>query len=135
VPCHIYLLQRQFYADLIELHVFRDTEEVVGQPRPGYKVVAWVEKDTAGNWPRWAQEAVECRAARRRAGAPRERVCEEDGLYKGPALLYRAEQACRFNFTGVAAPVKTSWWPQKDTSSFLRSPWCCGVSRVSARWC
>jgi hypothetical protein len=93
-----------FFADVVELHVFRNTEEVV--PPPGYEVIARVEKDAAGNWPRWVQEAVERRAARRRAGAAlpfgRERVCEKDGLYKGPVLLYPAEAACGFSFTGVA---------------------------------
>jgi hypothetical protein len=98
-PRRIYALRRRIYADLIELHVFRNTEEVV--PPPGYEVVARVERDAAGNWPRWAQEAVERRTARRRGGAPPERVFEEDGLYKGSVLLYRAEQACGFNFTGV----------------------------------
>jgi hypothetical protein len=98
-PRRIYALRRRFYADLIELHVFRNTEEVVLPP--GYEVVARVERDAMGNWPRWAQETVERRAARRRAGAPPERVCEEDGLYKGPVLLYCAEQTCGFNFSGV----------------------------------
>jgi hypothetical protein len=99
----IYALRRRFFADVIELHVFRSTEAVV--PPPGYKVVAQVERDAAGNWPRWAQEAVERRAARRRPGAgipfgPR-RISHENGLYIGPVLLYRAEEAGGFNFTGV----------------------------------
>jgi hypothetical protein len=64
---HIYALRRRFFADVIELHVFRSTEAVILPP--DYEVVARVEKDAAGNWPRWAQEAVERRAARRRPGA------------------------------------------------------------------
>jgi hypothetical protein len=105
VTRHIYALRRQFFADSIELHVFRSTEEVI--PPPAYEVVARVERDAAGNWPRWAQEAVERHAARRRPGARLPfgpgRLCEENGLYKGPVLLYRAEQACGFNFTGITA--------------------------------
>jgi hypothetical protein len=135
-PRHIYALRRRFFADVIELHVFCDTEEVV--PPPGYEVVARVERDAAGNWPRWAQEAVERRAARRRAGAAipfgRERVCREDGLYKGPVLMYRAQQPCGFNFTGVGVrPGDQPIAGQKATSSSPRSPWCCGVRHRSAR--
>jgi hypothetical protein len=47
---HIYALRRRFFADVIELHVFRSTEAVI--PPPGYEVVARVERDAAGNWPR-----------------------------------------------------------------------------------
>jgi hypothetical protein len=47
---HIYALRRRFFADVIELHVFRSTEAVV--PPPGYEVVARVERDAAGNCPR-----------------------------------------------------------------------------------
>jgi hypothetical protein len=87
------------------LHVFRSTEAII--PPPGYEVVARVEKDAAGNWPGWAQEAVERRAARRRLGAGIPfglgRISYENGLYMGPELLYRAEEGGRFNFTGVAA--------------------------------
>jgi hypothetical protein len=105
VTRHIYALRRRLFADSIELHVFRSTKEVI--PLPRYEVLARVERDAAGNWPRWAQEAVERDAARRRPGAGLPfgpgRPCEENGLYKGPVLLYRAEQACGFNFTGVAA--------------------------------
>jgi hypothetical protein len=104
---HIYALRRRFFADVIELHVFCSTEAVV--PPPGYEVVARVERDAAGNWPRWAQEAVERRAARRRPGAGIPfgpgRISHENGLYMGPVLLYRAEEAGGFNFTGVAV------WP------------------------
>jgi hypothetical protein len=49
---HIYALRRRFFTDVIELHVFRSIEAVV--PPPGYEVVAQVERDAAGNWPRWA---------------------------------------------------------------------------------
>jgi hypothetical protein len=102
---HIYALRRRFFADVIELHVFRSTEAVI--PPPGYEVVARVERDAAGNWPRWAQEAVERCAARRRPGAGIPfgpgRISQEHGLYMGPVLLYRAEEAGGFNFTGVAA--------------------------------
>jgi site-specific DNA-cytosine methylase len=105
VTRHIYALRRRFFADSIELHVFRSTEEVI--PPPACKVVARVERDAAGKQPRWAQKAVERHAARIRPGAGLPfgpgRLCEENGLYKGPVLLYRAEQACGFNFTGVAA--------------------------------
>jgi hypothetical protein len=105
VTRHIYALRRRFFADSIELHVFRSTEEVISPS--GYKVVARVERDAAANWPRWAQEAVERHAARRRPGAGLPfgpgHLCEENGLYKGPVLLYRPEQAGGFNFTGVAA--------------------------------
>jgi hypothetical protein len=102
---HIYALRRRFFADIIELHVFCSTEAII--PPPGYEVVARVERDAAGNWPGWAQEAVERRAARRRprAGIPFElgRISYKNGLYMGPVLLYRAEEGGRFNFTGVAA--------------------------------
>jgi hypothetical protein len=64
---HIYALRRQFFADIIELLVFCSTEAMISPP--GYEVVARVERDAAGNWPGWAQEAVERRAARRRPGA------------------------------------------------------------------
>jgi hypothetical protein len=101
---HIYALRRRFFADVIELHVFRSAEAVV--PPPGYEVVARVERDAAGNWPTWAQEAVERRAARRRPGAGIPfgpgRISHENGLYMGPVLRYRAEEAGGFNFTGVA---------------------------------
>jgi hypothetical protein len=101
---HIYALRRRFFADVIELHVFRSTKAVVLPP--GYEVVARVERDAAGNCPRWAQEAVERRAVRRRPGAGipfgRGRISHENGLYMGPVLLYRAEEAGGFNFTGVA---------------------------------
>jgi hypothetical protein len=49
---HIYALRRRFFADIIELHVFRSTEAII--PPPGYEVVARVERDAAGNWPKWA---------------------------------------------------------------------------------
>jgi hypothetical protein len=97
---HIYALRRRFFANVIELHVFRSTEAVI--PPPGYEVVARVERDAAGNWPRWAQEAVERRAARRRPGAGTGRISHKNGLYMRPVLLYRAEEAGGFNFTGVA---------------------------------
>jgi hypothetical protein len=131
-PRRIYALRRRFYADVIELHVFRKTKEVV--PPPGYEVVARVEKDTAGNWPKWAQEAVERRAARRQGEAPPARTCVEDGLYKGPVLLYRAQQACGFNFTGVSVrpgdqPVAPAGYPSSP-----KSQGCCGVRRPSAKW-
>jgi hypothetical protein len=133
---HIYALRRRFFADVIELHVFRSTEAVV--PPPGYEVVARVERDAAGNWPRWAQEAVEHRAARRRPGAGIPfgpgRISHENGLYMGPVLRYRAEEAGGFNFTGVAVRPGTSPWPHQATSSFPRSPWCCGEKLQSARW-
>jgi hypothetical protein len=35
---HIYALRRRFFADIIELHVFRSTEAII--PPPGYEVVA-----------------------------------------------------------------------------------------------
>jgi hypothetical protein len=102
---HIYAPRRRFFADIIELHVFRSTEAII--PPPGYEVVARVERDAAGNWPEWAQEAVERRAARRRPGAGIPfglgRISYESGLYMGPVLLYRAEEGGGFNFTGVAA--------------------------------
>jgi hypothetical protein len=102
---HIYALRRRFFANIIELHVFRSTEAII--PPPGYAMVARVERDAAGNWPGWAQEAVERCAARRRpwAGIPfgLGRISYENGLYMGPVLLYRAEEGGRFNFTGVAA--------------------------------
>jgi hypothetical protein len=101
---NIYALRRRFFADVIELHVFRSTEAVA--PPPGYEVVERVERDAAGNWPRWAQEAVERRAARRRPGAGIPfgpgRISHENGLYMGPVLRYRAEEAGGFNFTDVA---------------------------------
>jgi hypothetical protein len=101
---HIYALRRRFFADIIKLHVFRSTEAII--PPPGYEVVARVERDAAGNWPGWAQEAVERRVARRRPGAgiPFEpgRISYESGLYMGPVLLYHAEEGGGFNFTGVA---------------------------------
>jgi hypothetical protein len=46
--CRIYALRRRFYADLIELHVFRNIEKVI--PPPGFEVVARVERDVASNW-------------------------------------------------------------------------------------
>jgi hypothetical protein len=46
---HIYAMRRRFFADIIELHVFRSTEAII--PPPGYEVVAQVERDAAGNWP------------------------------------------------------------------------------------
>jgi hypothetical protein len=102
---HIYALRRRFFADIIELHVFRSTEAIV--PPPSYKVVARVERDAAGNWPGWAREAVEHRATRRRPGAGilfgPGRISYESGLYMGPVLLYRAEEGGGFNFTSVAA--------------------------------
>jgi hypothetical protein len=102
---HIYALRRRFFADIIELHVFRSTEAII--PPPGYEVVARVERDAAGNWLGWAQEAVECRAARRRPGAGIPfgpgRISYESGLYMGPMLLYRTEEGGGFNFTGAAA--------------------------------
>jgi hypothetical protein len=102
---HIYALRKRFFADIIELHVFCSTEAII--PPPGYEVVARVERDAAGNWPGWAQEAVERRAARKRPGAgiPFGPGCisYESGLYMGPVLLYRAEEGGGFNFTGVAA--------------------------------
>jgi site-specific DNA-cytosine methylase len=101
---HIDALRRRFFADIIELHVFRSTEAII--PPPGYEVVARVKRDAAGNWPGWAQE-VERRAARRRPGAGIPfglgRISYENGLYMGPVLLYRAEEGGRFNFTGIAA--------------------------------
>jgi hypothetical protein len=102
---HIYALGRRFFADIIELHVFRSTEAII--PPPGYEVVVRVERDAAGNWPGWAQEAMERRAARRRPGAGIPsglgRISYESGLYMGPVLLYRAEEGGGFNFIGVAA--------------------------------
>jgi site-specific DNA-cytosine methylase len=102
---HIYALPRRLFADIIKLHVFRSTEAII--PPPGYEVVARVERDAAGNWPGWAQEAVERRSARRRSGASIPfglgRISYENGLYIGPVLLYRAEEGGGFNFTGVAA--------------------------------
>jgi hypothetical protein len=102
---HIHALRRGFIADIIELHVFRSTEAIISPP--GYEVVARVERDAVGNWPRWAHEAVERRAARRRPGAGIPfglgRISYENGLYMGPVLLYRAEEGGGFNFTGVAA--------------------------------
>jgi hypothetical protein len=102
---HIYALRRRFFADIIKLHVFRSTGAII--PPPGYKVVVRVERDVADNWPGWAQEAVERRAARRRPGAGIPfgpgRIGYESGLYMGPVLLYRAEEGGGFNFTGVAA--------------------------------
>jgi hypothetical protein len=66
-----------------------------------------VERDSAGNWSGWAQEAVERHAARRRPGAGIPfgpgRISYESGLYMGPVLLYRAEEGGGFNFTNVAA--------------------------------
>jgi hypothetical protein len=66
-----------------------------------------VERDAAGNWPGWAQEAVERRAAKRRPGAGIPfrlgRISYENGLYMEPVLLYRAEEGGGFNFTGLAA--------------------------------
>jgi hypothetical protein len=44
---HIYALRRRFFADIIELHVFRSTEAII--PPPGYEVVARVERDAADN--------------------------------------------------------------------------------------
>jgi predicted RNase H-like HicB family nuclease len=82
---HIYALRRRFFADIIELHVFRSTEAII--PPTGYEVVARVERDAAGNWPKWAQEAVDRRAARRRPGAGIPfgpgRISHENGLYMG----------------------------------------------------
>jgi hypothetical protein len=82
-------------------------QHIGGHSPPGYEVVVRVERDAAGNWPSWAQEAVERRAARRRPGAGIPfglgRISQEHGLYMGPVLLYRAEEAGGFNFTGVAA--------------------------------
>jgi hypothetical protein len=49
---HIYAMRRRFFANINELHVFRSTEAII--PPPGYEVVARVERDAAGNWPRWA---------------------------------------------------------------------------------
>jgi hypothetical protein len=102
---HIYALRRWFFADIIKLHVFRSTEAII--PPSGYEVVARVERDAAGSWPGWAQEAVERRAARRRPGAGihlgLERISYGNGLYMGPMLLYRAEEGGGFIFTGVAA--------------------------------
>jgi hypothetical protein len=102
---HMYALRRRFFADIIELHVFRSTKAII--PPPGYKVVARVERDAAGNWSGWAQEAVERRAARRRPGAGIPfglgRISYENGLYMGPVLLYRAEEGGGINFTGIAA--------------------------------
>jgi hypothetical protein len=134
---HIYALRRRFFADVIELHVFRSTEAVV--PPPGYEVVARVERDAAGNWTRWAQEAVERCAARRRPGAGIPfgpgRISHENGLYMGPVLRYRAEEAGGFNFRRVwRYGRETSPWPHQATSSFPRSPWCCGEKLQSARW-
>jgi hypothetical protein len=104
---HIYALRRRIFADIIELHVFRSMEAII--PPPGYEVVARVERDAPGNWPRWAQEAVERCAARRRPGTGIPfglgRIRYESGLYMGPVLLYRAEEGGGFNFTGVAT------WP------------------------
>jgi hypothetical protein len=102
---HIYALRWRFFADIIELHVFRSTEAII--PPLGYEVVARVERDAASNWPGWAQKAVERRAARRKPGAGIPfgfgRISYENGLYMGPVLLYRAEEGGGFNFTGVAA--------------------------------
>jgi hypothetical protein len=102
---HIYALRRRFFADIIKLHVFRSTEAII--PPPGYEVVARVERDAAGNWPGWAQKAVERRAARKRPGAGIPfglgRISYENGLYMGPVLLYSAEEGGGFNFTGFAA--------------------------------
>jgi hypothetical protein len=102
---HNYALRRRFFADIIELHVSAPSTEAIIPP-PGYEVVAQVERDAAGNWPRWAQEAVDRRAARRMLGAGIPfgpgRISHENGLYMGPVLLYRAEEAGGFNFTGVA---------------------------------
>jgi hypothetical protein len=39
---HIYALRRRFFADIIELHVFRSTEVIV--PPPSYEMVARVER-------------------------------------------------------------------------------------------
>jgi hypothetical protein len=99
---HIYAVRRRFIADIIELHVFRSTEAVV--PPPGYEMVARVERDAAGASPGWAQEAVDRCAARRRPGAGIPfgpgRISHENGLYMGPVLMYRAEEAGGFNSRG-----------------------------------
>jgi hypothetical protein len=102
---HIYALRRRFFANIIELHVFRSTEAII--PPPDYEAVVRVEREAASNWSGWAQEAVERRAARRRPGAGIPfglgRISYESGLYMGPVLLYRAEEGGGFKFTGVAA--------------------------------
>jgi hypothetical protein len=102
---HIYALRRRFFADIIKLHVFRSTEAIILPP--GYKVVARVERDAVGNWPGWARQAVDCRAARRKPGAGIPfglgRISYKSGLYMGPVLLYRVEKGGGLNFIGVAA--------------------------------
>jgi hypothetical protein len=134
---HIYALRRRFFADIIELHVFRSTEAII--PPPDYEVVARVERDAAGNWPGWAQEAVERRATRRRPGAEilfgPGRISYESGLYMRPVLLYRAEEGGGFNFTGVAA--RPGDQPVAPPGYVLRpeEPKCCGARRQNARYC
>jgi hypothetical protein len=85
---HIYALRRRLFADIIKLHVFRSTEAII--PPPGYEVVARVKRDAAGNWPWWAQGAVERRAARRRhrAGIPfgLGRISYESGIVHGAGV-------------------------------------------------
>jgi hypothetical protein len=132
---NIYMLRRQFFADIIELHVFRSTEAII--PPPDYEVVARVERDAAGNWLRWTQKAVERCAARTRPGVGipfgPERISYESGLYLGPVLLYRAEEAGGFNFRVWRHDRGTSPWRRQATSSFSRSPGCCGAGQRSAR--
>jgi hypothetical protein len=106
---HIYALRRRFFADIIELRVFRSTEAIILPP--GYEVVVRVERDAKGNWLGWAQEAMERRAARRRpwAGIPFRfgRISYKSKLYMGLVLLYHAEEGGGFNFTGMAAQPGT----------------------------
>jgi hypothetical protein len=132
---HIYALRRRFFADIVELHVFCSTEAII--PPPGYEVVARVERDVAGNWPGWAQEAVERRAARRRPGAGIPfgpgRISYESGLYMGPMLLYRAEEAAGSTSRVWRRGRVISLWPRQAMSFSARSPGCCGARRQNAR--
>jgi hypothetical protein len=131
----IYALRRRFFADIIELHVFRSTEAII--PPPGYKVVAQVEKDAAGNWPGWAQRQWN-------AVPPGEGLGQASLLGLGASAMRTGctwgRCCCTAQRRAAGSTSLASWrgrginlWPRRAMSFSMRSPGCYGTRQRNAR--